>query len=389
MRRMRSTPRSARTIGLVLAGLVALVPACSGDGDDGAAGGSAGAGGSAVTVPSRAPVLPTGGGPILDAPRLVAVLHAGHPDAAALTSFTQWVAGSRWLLAVGGEYGVKTPTFTTAVTVADTPPMQIEDGDVAAFLTAKIASGAVPAPDASGQTVYVVFYPPGVTVNHEGMIGCKTTFSHHGGVMGPSGRFAYVAVPSCSSAFEGRSALASTQVFASRALVGALTDPFPLDAPAYQLGDARSPWTSLGSEVSDLCPWDLHDEDGWVVSRIWSNAAAARDREPCRPAPDDEVFSVETEPATTRTGKRGETLTWTLRGFTTTPRADWTIAIVPSNGNVFVQTLLDQSTMNAGLTATVSLTIPKDVAADSYTSFLVASSDGARTHYWPAAVVIP
>ena len=58
------------------------------------------------TAPHTAyPQLPNHGGPTLPHPQLVTITFANDARASTLESFAQWIVGSRWLAAVGSEYG--------------------------------------------------------------------------------------------------------------------------------------------------------------------------------------------------------------------------------------------------------------------------------------------
>jgi hypothetical protein len=204
------------------------------------------------------------------------------------------LAASKQLASLS-EYGVGAATLAPAITLADAPPAQITNFDIQSWVAGAIASGQLPAPDAN--TLYTLVYPPQTEVDFVGFFGggfpeCSGFGAYHDAIVLPSGAVAsFVVSARCANVltFTGLDALT---VPLSSELAGALTNPQPLIAPAYQGTDFRgSGWSSQTptGEIGELCetlpgglvkPADV----GYTVTRVWSNKAAAATREPCAPA---------------------------------------------------------------------------------------------------------
>src|SRR5207249_3243673 len=134
----------------------------------------------------------------------------------------------------------------------------------------------------------------------------------------------YAVVPACSS---GANALAYVEVGASHELIEAATDPLPLTDPEWALIDPANPWTVLAGEVADFCEIVSYVQDsGYVLQRSWSNAAARAGTDPCVPAPSRPFYDTSTTPSTVQHVAAGASVTFTLRGFSEAPTADWTLS---------------------------------------------------------------
>jgi hypothetical protein len=125
-----------------------------------------------MTYPAFAPPNPpqvvTGGGPVMKAPKIVPVIFAADDPTltAGIADFAKKVGQTTYWSSVATEYGAGPavgldPVFLTA---ADDPPATIDDSVIQSWLAAKLNAGdpAFPTPDEN--TVYALFYPPGVTV---------------------------------------------------------------------------------------------------------------------------------------------------------------------------------------------------------------------------------
>ncbi|HEY8089914.1 MAG TPA: hypothetical protein VIF09_18765, partial [Polyangiaceae bacterium] len=255
------------------------------------------------TYPAESPPVPmvvTLGGPVLATPKIVPVFFASDDGAtvASVSDFVRHLGASDYWKAAVAEYGVGAAIAASPVSMppADDPGASIDDATIQTWLTGKLEAGdtVFPAPDA--QTVYLLFYPAGVTVTNAGAQGCAAFTGYHQetalDAAHGNARVAYAVVPRCGTA-SGVTGLDALTAVASHELAEAVTDPFPATAPAFlQVDDAHFYWTEVlgGSEVGDLC---AHvdgavvplDEGPYRVQRVWSNAAARAGQDPCVPAP--------------------------------------------------------------------------------------------------------
>src|SRR5262245_16902638 len=86
------------------------------------------------------------GGAVMAHPTLVPIFFAGDPDVDALTQFSHWIIASRWLTAVGAEYGVGAGSVLGPVQRSDAPPSSISDRQIIDLVFAGLADGSFPKP---------------------------------------------------------------------------------------------------------------------------------------------------------------------------------------------------------------------------------------------------
>jgi hypothetical protein len=114
-------------------------------------------------------------------------------------------------------------------------------------LKTQIKDGVLPA--ATANTVYMIYFPPGVTINLDGSLSCQAFGAYHNGITYTKriGLF-YGVMPDCGYSF------ATETVVSSHELAEATTDNFPTPGsnPAYPQA-----WNNAeGYEIGDLCEGD-------------------------------------------------------------------------------------------------------------------------------------
>ncbi len=139
-------------------------------------------------------------------------------------------------------------------------------------LSAQIAAGVLPAPDAD--TLYMVYFPQGILIKGPGGSGmsCQTFDAYHDGFKtSQGGAVFYGVMPDCGLDFAGATEVSSHET------IEAVTDPFPTPGnnPAYPQA-----WNSIrGDEVADLCqeqsPSYVSGSVTSVVARPWDNSIGA------------------------------------------------------------------------------------------------------------------
>lgn len=254
---------------------------------------------------------------------------------------------------------------------------------------------------ADANTLFVLFYPAGVTITLEGVPSCSgfggyhsetTLDSAHSNLVVP-----YVVVPNCDN-----TGVDHATASASHELVEAVTDPRPFSAPAYKEVDSAHLAWSLGlggGELCDLCAQDAASfvplaPSGYVVQRCWSNAAAAASHDPCVPAPANQVYF-------NAAPNLADTIT--LFGKPTTG-----VAIPTGTSRTIPVTLFSDAATNGPITATaidltganglsfafdntsglngtaLNLTITKNIPGGAL--FVVRATVGTTSHFWLGAV---
>ncbi len=266
---------------------------------------------TAAPYPAIAPDVPqvvSGGGPVMDAPKVVAITFPNDPLLADIETFCATLGDTSYWHDTTAEYGVGKLVALPPVRLTEDAPATTTDGGIQAWLRDKLdgTHPELPAPD--GNTIYALFYPA-ATVIDDG--GGQTSCQAYGGYHSSTVRLAdgtpisYAVLPRCQQA--GVKDLETLTVTVSHELIEAVTDPQPLDYPAYlTIDDNHIYWLrqSGGGEVGDMCQMNLDAEFQptgfpFYVQRTWSNAAALDGRDPCVPsAADHPYFNTTPSPET-------------------------------------------------------------------------------------------
>lgn len=241
--------------------------------------------------PPPAPQVYAGTNRIIAAPHVVPIFFKNDLLQTSLMSFVQSYMSSSMSWQVLADYGVGRGTVGNAVVLSTTLPATITDTDITNLIVSSVQAGTLPTADAS--TVYLIYFPNGVTITRGSDSSCREFEGYHNAVTFPdTSKAAYAVIPRC-----GRTQVALLTIATSHELAESATDPV---LQAYsEMIDPYDLWgfNLNGSEVGDLCE-NLTDaavtEPGiGIVSRLWSNTAAAAFKNPCLPAPaSSDVFAV-------------------------------------------------------------------------------------------------
>jgi len=346
------------------------------------------------------------GGPIAKQPRFVVVTFHGDPLDAQIHDFVSALASSNYWHAVTSEYGVGTPTVT-ALRLPDVAPAMTSDIDIRNFIYDAIFTRAV-LPTPNENTIYALFYPSGTT-----MPGACTTYAgYHSIAIESNTRFAYAVMPRCPNGSLDTFDFI-TQV-ASHEFAEASTDPEPGIATAYGLAtDYAWSFYGGGNEIGDMCDsvsQTILDDTGYVVPRIWSNAAAAAGTDPCVPHPSGDVYvqaapdgledlsiSTSLSPALTVMSRGlqiavGSTQVIPIRLFSDAPTAPltvWTEQIAVAGATPDRPDLslaLDKHSGVNGDVLQLSVTVNADTAGYGHEVFVLHTQLGSSLSTWPVVV---
>jgi hypothetical protein len=276
-------------------------------------GGGGGAGGDGVdhgapsdVYPAFKPTPPTIvslGGPVLATPKVVPVFFSNDDPliTAGLADFTSKVGATEYWTATTAEYGVGPMASGAPVQLSEAAPALLDDADIQAWLSAKLNADdpAFPVPDEN--TIFLLTYPAGVTVTFQGGSSCVNFGAYHNSLKLDANHgnitVPYAMSPRCAS-FGGLSGIDMVTSGASHELVEAVTDPAPLDNPAFELiDDDHLFWLlAVGSETGDMGTG--HGPSAYAVfpglaskaQRCWSNKAALALHDPCVPYATGEAY---------------------------------------------------------------------------------------------------
>jgi hypothetical protein len=149
--------------------------------------------------------------------------------------------------------------YAGTVTLSNIPSgNSITDAQVQSALNGAFTAGALPSPD--DDSIYAVFFPPGLTITaSDGSQSCSAFGAYHdAAIRSPAHDAYYLIVPDCGSSFSGFTNVTSHE------LAEAITDthPTPGSNPDYPQA-----WNdSSGSEVGDLC----ESSSGTVATAVGS-----------------------------------------------------------------------------------------------------------------------
>jgi hypothetical protein len=384
-------------------------------------------------VPADVPQVVNVGGRVIAAPKLVPVFFADD-DATTrqqLKTFVSAVGSTSYWHATTAEYGVGAATSAPEVHLpaAENPPSFITDTGIQSWLVAKIADGTLPPYDTN--TIYVLFYPAGVTVAVD--IGVDagnapqscTTFGgyHHSAPLPDGGQAAdapYVVVPRCSpdAGLTGIDLLTNET---SHELIEASTDPDKLSMVGAKaaFGHVDLPhayWSNFvdgETELADMCQTlpqasVKFAELPFTVQRTWSNAAASAGADPCVPEAPAATYFNALPVLPDNVTLTGTGMNVAARGVLVPVGSSKTIEVDlvssgPTSGpwNVLaadVSTLkgnapklsfsFDKSTGQNGDRLALTITALQS-GPNGAQPFIIASTLGTEVHFWAGVVVNP
>lgn len=163
------------------------------------------------------------------------------------------------------EYNVAKYKIThgkrTGTTVLSSPALgkSVQDSAIQKMLQDEIAAGGT-FPKASANTLYFIYFPPGVKVVQGGAGSCTSFCGYHNDV---NGAIFYAAMPypgcsGCIGSLQPIDALTSTS---SHELCEAITDPIP----------GEGWYDDTNGEIGDICAWQTKKIGSYTVQLEWSN----------------------------------------------------------------------------------------------------------------------
>jgi len=385
---------------LALAVILSIAGVACGDDSESAGGGGAGEGGAdggngegAAFTPADHPAAPTVisyGGPVLTAPKVKAIVYADDPLTPVVDDFLATLPGSAYWAEVTAEYGVGDLVVSPSIHRTDAPPPNpIDEATLLDDLALNTSGPDAPWGAADPNTIYVFVLPAGAKIDDgSGELCCDAGYDgYHFETSELSGEFPIVpfAVLCQCPGLDGPDIDAEglLTIVMSHELIEAATDPFSYSDPAYVENDPDNlAWTGLtGGELADMCDYNddayvVPEELGYLVTRSWSNEAAAAGDNPCRPFDDttpyfnsvpvvsDAVtfhydFAYDTKGVTIPVGS---SKTIPLKLFSNAPTAGpWDVTVTDfselSGGPAFLDFTLDKSSGENGDELQLTITV--------------------------------
>ena len=232
------------------------------------------------------------GGPVISNVKVVIVYWGAGVDAslqAFAPGFFQAILSSTymdWLQEYNTPAGTGTGqticrgSYVNAVTITPSSSSKtVADADIGPELAAQMAAGKVPVPslDATGHsnTLYFLYFAPGVTITQGGASSCVQFCGYHGDGAYQGKSFPYAVIPDlgggCANGCGGGTKNENFGVVSSHELIEAITDT--------GVGDNDIAWYQQGSgacngEIGDICAAASGDTavvNGYKVQLEWSN----------------------------------------------------------------------------------------------------------------------
>jgi len=241
------------------------------------------------TPPPPYPQIPNNGGPVIASPEIVTITWDADPIAADIEAFDDWMVPSSFWKTMMAEWGVGPGTHPKSWRIATPPPAVLDDADLRKMLNDAFAAGTIPSPN--GSRIYTVYPPDGTTVTSFGSEGCKTFQAYHSSFATSSGLAVYAIAPRCDGGKTyGMTPIDFVTWGQSHEIMEASSDP-DASHPTWLILQQTPETPELG-ENADLCTGNPMRVEGHMVTRNWSNVAAAKGDPPCVPAPANAVFGA-------------------------------------------------------------------------------------------------
>lgn len=227
------------------------------------------------------------GGPVISKVKVVVVLWGPHVNAtvaSGIGGFFSAATNSTWfdqlsqyqtnLTGINGHPGtnqtISRGTYSETVTI--TPSHKgsaLKDKQVQAEIAGQVAKGVLPKPDAN--TIYMTYFPPGVSISLGGLTSCSSFGAYHEGFTSKTyGGVFYGIMPDCGYDFS------TTTIISAHELAEAVSDAFPTPGSHPNYPQAWN--TSNGSETGDLCEGTsgtlVAGKTSYQVQQIYSNKLA-------------------------------------------------------------------------------------------------------------------
>jgi hypothetical protein len=169
------------------------------------------------------------------------------------------------LIAQLGEYSVPGKTIgngTRTGTITLTTPQlrhSVSDTAIQHMLQHEISSNpAVPHP--TPNTLYFVYFPPGVRVVQGGSASCQAFCGYHNDISGQI-FYAVMPYPGCAGCTGGLSVIDALTGTSSHELCESITDPIP----------GQGWYDDVHGEIGDICAWHFKKIGQYNVQLEWSN----------------------------------------------------------------------------------------------------------------------
>jgi hypothetical protein len=236
------------------------------------------------------------GGTVIHTPRIVTITFPGDAYRATIEDFVRQMGNSKYWAANTTEYGVGPAVAGPPIHVAEMQPSIVDDVAIQRFLRTKLDGTSPEWGTADEETIYALYYPPGVKINLQGYMSCDVFGGYHSETLVGTKTVTYAVIPRCPS-FADLHGFDVVTVASSHEFIECANDPRPFTRPSFaDSDDDHAIWgLYTGGETGDMCTFNkgafyTPDDLPFLVQRSWSNVAAAAGHDPCAPALPSEVY---------------------------------------------------------------------------------------------------
>lgn len=312
----------------------------------------------ARVTPPPLPIIPNHGGPVVPSPEIITLTWTTDPIAGDLEAFDGWMVPSSFWKTVMAEWGVGPGTHGGSYRIPTAAPAVLDYADVKPLVEGLVTAGHIPPPN--GSRIYTIYPPEGTKVTSFGTEGCTgfqafhSSFAYAPGDAGADAGTAlaiFAITPRCDATAAGMTPLDFTTWGQSHEVMEAASDPDGT-RPAWVIR-RQTPSTPELGENADLCTGHPMVVEGHMVTRNYSNVAAAKGERPCVPAPAGPMFGAFGDPGEV-TIKPGTTLTTKVVAYAAADMPAFKLKAFTNNPDL--KAALGASTANEGDELTLTIT---------------------------------
>ena len=260
----------------------------------------------------------------------------------------------------------------------------IDDTDIQAELNSQISASALPAPDAN--TLYMVYFPPGIVITEGGYTSCVDFCAYHGTFRRSGSSTFYGVMPDmgpgtgCATGCGGDpTPFNNLTSVSSHEMIESVTDAEV--GLATVLGPPLAWYDPTYGEIGDICNAQQGTIAGYVVQQEWSNTAGA-----CivtRTISDD--FSISLMP-TSQSVDPGSSVGYAVNTAVISGGAQ-TINLSVTGLPAAITPSLNPATITAGQSSTLTLSASTSATPGTY-GFSVVGTGTSATHSTPGSVTV-
>lgn len=361
------------------------------------------------------PQLSGNGKVVLNPMNLVTIVSTGDPEATDLFAFGDQLVTSAWWSSFSTEYGLGTPVSPTVHITGPAITTNPTETDIVNYIASATAS--TPAAAANGNTMYMVYLPPNIEIIDPTTGQPNTNCQYYGGFHTPYGKGgdSWGIGQHCPLAGTGLTDLEWMTIVGSHEIAEGASDPQP--GNGWELvtePDTNAPWTqppwvaALYGEIGDMCVDTQVTEGSYTYQRIWSNAAAANEEDPCVPAYSQYAYVNASAPEGWYKVAAGSSVQIPVTGWSDRATSDWIVdaevwtsnapasapfAVTLTSPTVYPTDAGNYPTTNNGKVSQMTVTVPAGTASGTWADIVIFSEplvySGDPFHIWLVGVYVP